>query len=294
MAASADQFTRRRLRSSYISVVISISLVLLVLGIFGLLLVNAGTIATHVRENFSFTILLNDDAPEASVRQFQKSLELKPYVKSTEYISKEEAAAQLRESIEEDFVEFLGYNPLLNAIEIHLRANYANEEQLAYLESEFTQMDIVREVVYDKSLIQLVNKNIERIGLFLLAGCILLTLIAVGLINSSIRLSIYSRRFLIKTMQLVGATKSFIRKPFIWRSFRHGLYGALIAIALMVILLYYADQQIPYLFLMELQNVQWLIILFAGVLVMGIFISMSCTFFALKKYLKLKTDQLYF
>nr|HCQ16197.1 cell division protein FtsX [Cryomorphaceae bacterium] len=152
--------------------------------------------------------------------------------------------------------------------------------------------DIVREVVYDKPLIQMMNENIERISLFLLIGCILLSLIAVGLINSSIRLSIYSRRFLIKTMQLVGATKGFIRKPFIWRSFRHGLYGSLIAIGLLVVILYYIGQNIPD--FLELQDMKLLVVLFGGVLVMGIFISMSCTFFALKKYLKLKTDQLYF
>ncbi|HAD96742.1 MAG TPA: cell division protein FtsX [Cryomorphaceae bacterium] len=262
------------------------------LGIFGLLLVNAGTIAREVRENFSFTVLLNNDASEVAVRQFQKSLELTPYVKSTEYISKEEAAAELKEALDEEFVEFLGYNPLMNAIAIHLKADYVNPEQLSYLESEFAKEDIVREVVYDKPLIQMMNENIERISLFLLIGCILLSLIAVGLINSSIRLSIYSRRFLIKTMQLVGATKGFIRKPFIWRSFRHGLYGSLIAIGLLVVILYYIGQNIPD--FLELQDMKLLVVLFGGVLVMGIFISMSCTFFALKKYLKLKTDQLYF
>tara|TARA_B100001245_G_scaffold234601_1_gene220551 strand:- start:7876 stop:8754 length:879 start_codon:yes stop_codon:yes gene_type:complete len=292
MSVIADRYTKRRLRSSYISVVISISLVLLVLGIFGLLLVNAGTIAREVRENFSFTVLLNNDASEVAVRQFQKSLELTPYVKSTEYISKEEAAAELKEALDEEFVEFLGYNPLMNAIAIHLKADYVNPEQLSYLESEFAKEDIVREVVYDKPLIQMMNENIERISLFLLIGCILLSLIAVGLINSSIRLSIYSRRFLIKTMQLVGATKGFIRKPFIWRSFRHGLYGSLIAIGLLVVILYYIGQNIPD--FLELQDMKLLVVLFGGVLVMGIFISMSCTFFALKKYLKLKTDQLYF
>ncbi|MGB0176549.1 MAG: cell division protein FtsX [Owenweeksia sp.] len=292
MAQIADRYTRRRLRSSYVSVVISISLVLLVLGTFGLLLVNAGNIAREVRENFSITVLLDNDASEVTVRQFQKSLELTPYVKSTEFISKDEAAAQLKESLDEDFVDFLGYNPLMNAIDIRLKADYVNPEQLAYLENEFTQKDFVREVVYDKPLIQMMNENIERIGLFLLAGCILLSLIAVGLINSSIRLAIYSRRFLIKTMQLVGATKGFIRKPFIWRSFRHGLYGSLIAIGLLIVLLYYAGLNIPD--FIELQDLQLLVLLFAGILVMGIFISMSCTFFALKKYLKLKTDQLYF
>ncbi len=287
-----DKFTKRRLRSAYLSVIISISLVLFVLGIFGLLLINASVIAKEVKENFAITVLLNNDASEVEVRQFQKSLELSPYVKSTEYISKEEAAEELKADLDEEFVDFLGYNPLLNGIDIRLNADYVNEEQLATLEKEYAQNDFVNEVVYDKPLIQMMNENIERIGIFLLAGGILLALIAIALINSSIRLSIYSRRFLIKTMQLVGATKAFIRMPFIWRSIRHGLYGALIACSLIGILLYYLTVKVPE--FADLQSILKLSVLFAAIFMGGLLISMSCTFFALRKYLKLTTDQLYF
>src|SRR5690606_5705708 len=198
--------------------------------LFGLLVINAKGIANEVKENFAITVLINNDAPEVEVRQFQKSLELTPYVKTTEFISKEEAAAELKEELDEDFMDFLGYNPLLNSIEVRLKADYVNEEQLAFLEKEYSKKDFVNEVVYDKPLIQMMNENIERIGFFLIAGSILLSLVAIALINSSIRLSIYSRRFLIKTMQLVGATKTFIRKPFIWRSLRHGIFGSLVAL----------------------------------------------------------------
>ena len=280
------------MRSSYLSVIISISLVLFVLGVFGILLLNAGNIARGVRENFAITLLLEDNAPEMEVRQFQKKLEFAPYVKSTEYISKEEAAEELKEELDEEFVEFLGYNPLLNSIDIRLKAEYVNAEKLAEIEEEFTSELFIREVVYDKPLIQMMNENIERIGLILLAGSILLSLIAIGLINSSIRLSIYSRRFLIKTMQLVGATKTFIRMPFIYRSLRHGIYGALVASALLALLLYYLSLKIPG--AGELQTVIDLIILFGGIFVAGIAISLTCTFFALSKYLKLTTDQLYY
>src|SRR5690606_8648525 len=144
------KFTRRRLRSSYISVVVSISLVLFVLGLFGLLVINAKGIANEVKENFAITVLINNDAPEVEVRQFQKSLELTPYVKTTEFISKEEAAAELKEELDEDFMDFLGYNPLLNSIEVRLKADYVNEEQLAFLEKEYSKKDFVNEVVYDK------------------------------------------------------------------------------------------------------------------------------------------------
>ncbi len=292
MSNLPDKFTKRRLRSAYLSVIISISLVLFVLGIFGLLIINAAVIAREVKENFAITVLLNNDASEVEVRQFQKSLELSPYVKSTEYISKEEAAEELKKDLDEEFVDFLGYNPLLNGIDIRLNADYVNEEQLTALEKEYSENAFVSEVVYDKPLIQMMNENIERIGLFLLLGGVLLALIAIALINSSIRLSIYSRRFLIKTMQLVGATKSFIRMPFIWRSFRHGLYGALIACSLIGVLLYYLTLKVPE--FGELQSILKLSVLFAAIFVGGLLISMSCTFFALRKYLKLTTDQLYF
>lgn len=292
MNALPDRFTRRRLRSSYLSVIISIALVLFVLGIFGVMVLNAGQIAREVRENFAITLLIEDAAPEAEVRQFQKSLELAPYVKSTEYISKEEAAEELKAELDEDFMDFLGYNPLLNSIDIRLRAEYVNEEELARLEEEFLRQSFVQEVVYDQPLIQMMNRNIERIGMFLLAGSLLLALIAIGLINSSIRLAIYSRRFIIKTMQLVGATKAFIRKPFILRSLVHGLYGAVLASALLLLTLYYAWQQIPG--LASLQDPLLLGLVFAGLFVTGAIISLACTFFALSKYLSLSTDQLYF
>jgi cell division transport system permease protein len=263
-----------------------------VLGVFGLLLINAKTVSNHVRENFAITVLLKNDAQEIAVKQFQKSLELTEYVKTTEYVSKEEAATQLEQDLDEEFVDFLGYNPLLNSIDIRLQAEFVNEEQLTKLEEQYSKNSIVSEVVYDKPLIQLMNENIERIGIILLGGCILLALIAIGLINSSIRLSIYSKRFLIKTMQLVGANKTFIQGPFIWRSLRHGLIGGIISCGLIFLLVYYAGEKIPD--LKELQNIQLTIALFTGIIITGIFISMTCTFFALKKYLKLKTDQLYF
>ncbi len=292
MSNLPDKYTKRRLRSAYLSVIISISLVLFVLGIFGLLIVNASSIAEEVKENFAITVLLNNESSEVEIKQFQKELEISEYVKSTEYISKDEAAEELKNDLDEDFMEFLGYNPLLNSIDIRLKAEFVNEDQLVLLENEYLNHSFVNDVVYDKPLIQKMNENIERIGIVLFSGGILLGLIAIGLINSSIRLAIYSRRFLIKTMQLVGATKAFIRRPFLLRSIRHGLYGGLIASALVWILIYYIGIKVPD--FAELQDVFKLSVLFAGILVGGLLISISCTFFALRKYLKLTTDQLYF
>lgn len=287
-----DRYTRRRLRSSYASVVVSISLVLFMLGILGVLLVNARTITREVKENFAFQLMLKDEAREVEVKQFQKSLELKPWVKSTEYISKEEAAKTLEEELDEEFLDFLGYNPLLNSIEIHLQADFVTTEQIALIEEELAGAAVVREVVYDKPLIELMNDNLQRISLILLGGSILLLVIAVALINSSIRLSIYSRRFIIKTMQLVGATRGFIRKPFVTRSLRHGLYGSLIALAMLSGVLVFLGREVPQ--FSRMQDPWVLGAVYAAVLVMGLLISWICTWFALGKYLNLKTDELYF
>ena len=280
------------MRSSYASVVVSISLVLFMMGLLGLLVLNARRISDHVKEHFVFTVMLKPDARELEVRQFQKSLGLKDYVLSTEYVSAEEAAALLKEDLDEDFVNFLGFNPLANSIDIRFRANYATTEVLSVVAVELGDHPLVQEVVYDKPLIQLMNENIRRIGVGILGISALLALIAVALINSSIRLSIYSRRFLIKTMQLVGATKRFIRKPFLWRSIRLGIVGALIALTLLAALLVVIERNVPE--LVVIHEVQLMATLAGGTLLLGIFISWICTFFAVRKYLCLKTDELYF
>jgi cell division transport system permease protein len=292
MSTAEQKLTKNRLRSSYLSVIISISLVLFMLGTFGALLLNASQIARYVKENFAVTVILENEASLVAVRQFQKSLQLAEYVKSTEFISREEAAEELKAELDEEFMDFLGYNPLNNSIEVRLNAEYVTEAKISELENEFTGKPFVKEVVYDKPLIQKMNENIRNISLFLIVGSVLLSLVAIALINSSIRLAIYSRRFLIKTMQLVGATKSFIRKPFIYRSLRHGLYGSVVACLLLGLVFFYIEQNIPG--FASLQSFLNYIILGFSIFAAGILISMSCTFFALKKYLKLKTDQLYF
>lgn len=287
-----QRFTKNRLRSSYISVVVSIALVLFVLGLFGTLMLNAKAIVREVKEDFTITVLLENEASPVAVSQFRKNLALASYVKDLKFISKEEAAADLRESLDEEFVDFLGYNPLSDALEVHLQAHFVEQEKLLALQKEFNQRNIVSEVVYDKPLIEQMNRNIRRVSYLLIGGSILLALVAIALINSSIRLAIYSRRFLIKTMQLVGATKGFIRRPFIIRSLGHGLLGAFLAGLLLAVTFYFVQQQIPG----YSRLIHWyqLLLLGAGLILGGVFISLSCTYFALRKYLRLSTDQLYF
>jgi len=280
------------LRSSYFSVVISISLVLFVLGLFGLLILNTQEITRSVKENFSLTILLDEDASKAEVNQFFTTLQVAPYTREVQIISKEDAAEELKQTLDEDFVDFLGYNPLRDGIELRLKAEELEVSKLENLQADFEARDFVTEVVYDKLLIEKMNENLKLLSYGLLGGAVLLTLIAIALINSSIRLAIYSKRFLIKTMQLVGATKNFIRKPFLLKSLLHGIIGSVMAVGLLALLLYYLQQYVPG--LAEMQKIQQLILLAAGIIVSGLVISLSCTFFALRKYLNLKTDQLYF
>lgn len=292
MASVGEKYKKRRLRSAYLSVVISIALVLYLLGIFGILVYKAQIIAREVKENFALTLLISNDASALEVKQFQKKLSLASYVKSTEYVSKEEAAEELQGTLEEDFVDFLGYNPLMNAIDIHLQAEYVDEAKIKELEQSVFNQSFVHEIVYDKDLVTQMNANIKRIGLILIGGSLLLALISITLINNSIRLSIYSSRFIIKTMQLVGATKSFVRRPFITKSMLQGVWGSVVAFGLLLLTVYYANKYVEELAAWQ-DYILWAI-LFGALLLIGLLISTSCTFFALRKYLKIKPDQLYF
>ena len=227
MKKKDTRISKRRLRSSYITSIISISLVLFLLGLIGILLINAKRLSDHVKENIGFTIILNENVKEVDILRLQKSLDAQEYVKSTEYISKEEAASELTEELGEDFIEFLGYNPLGATIDVRFYAGYANPDSISFIEGQINSFEEVKEVFYQKSLLHLVNENIRKISFIILLFSALLFLIAVALINNTIRLSVYSRRFLINTMKLVGATRTFIRRPFLYRSAGHGILAAL-------------------------------------------------------------------
>jgi len=292
MSSNEEKFNKRRLRSAYFSVTISIALVLFMVGLLSVLVLNARTLAKEMRENFTFTLVLKSDAAEVDVRQLVKELQLKEYVKEAEYISKDEAAQLLQEDLGEDFVEFLGFNPLTDALDIRLKADYVNTTEIDRIKAELAANPLVTEVVYDPNLIQLVNENIERIGMLLLGAILLLLFIAIALINSSIRLTIYSRRFLIKTMQLVGATRSFIQKPFLARSVRLGVIGTLVAALLMAVAGFAAYNYLPE--LIDLVTPTTLAAVFVVMLAIGILISLVSTWFAVNKFLKIKTDEIHY
>ncbi|MGB2087527.1 MAG: cell division protein FtsX [Psychroflexus salarius] len=292
MASSFEKYQKRRLITSYFSVVISIALVLFLVGLLGILVLNTQKVADHFKEQIALTIYLDDTAKEVEINQLQKSIALSDFTKSIEFISKDEAAKAYSEEIGEDFMDFLGYNPLQNAIDIYFNADYVSEVQIAEISRDLKEYEFVDEIIYDKPLIALLNDNIKKLSFWVLVISGVFTFIAVLLINSSIRLSVYSKRFTIKTMQMVGATKGFIRRPFIWKSIKLGSIGAILSLIGMAVVLYYLDQSFPELYLIA--NKPILAALFGAVFLLGLIISWLSTFFATQRFLNLKTDELYY
>jgi cell division transport system permease protein len=287
-----ETVTRKKLRSSYATSIISISLVLFLLGLVGLLLLNSQRLSTHVLENLGFSVVLKEEAKEVDIIRLQKNLDAKAYVKSTDYITKEEAARETSEELGEDFIEFLGYNPLPASIVVKFYAQYANNDSIAAIEKELQRFEEVEEVMYQESLIHLVNENVRKISLIILAFSAVMFFIAAALVNNTIRLSVYARRFLINTMQLVGATGSFIRKPFLIRSAGHGVYAALIAILLLVGVIYLIQQE--FMEVISFEDIDMLLILFVFVILLGIILNLISTYFAINKYLRMRSDDLYY
>lgn len=291
MKKPEKDLSKTRLRSSYLTLVVSISLVLFLLGVLGLVLINARGLSDYFRESLSFSVMLDEDAREADIRMLQKDLDAKPYIKETEYISKDQAAAKLKDDLGEDFVDFLGYNPLSPTIDVYLYAGYTNPDSVAKIEKYILEYPIVKEVYYQESLLYLINENVRKISIFLLVISTFLFLIALTIINNTIRLSIYSKRFIIRTMQLVGATRSFIRRPFLLRSAVHGLIAGLIAMILLLGLIYMVEKE--FFALLTFQSVNLLLILAAAIITTGILITVISTFFSVNRYLSISEDKLY-
>ena len=292
MSQYIERYQKRRLISSYFSVVLSIALVLFLLGVLGLLVLNTKKLADHFKEQITVSIFLKDTAKPVEIEQLQKSLALADYTKEANYVSKEDAAEQYSEDIGENFVEFLGYNPLKNSIDVNLKADFVSPTQISEIADEISSKTYVEEVSYDQPLISLLNDNVQRISLWILIASGIFTFISVLLINSSIRLSIYSKRFIIKTMQMVGATKRFIRKPFIWTNIQLGMLGGLIALMALGVVLYYVNTNFPELNLFE--DLIKLGILFVSVFALGVLISWFSTHIATQRFLNLRTDDLYY
>ena len=292
MSSNYDSYQKRRLLSSYFSVVISISLVLFLLGVLGLIVLKSNNVANHFKEKVAMTLFLKDNASKKNIEDFKSSLEKEQFTKRVVYVSKAQAAKDYQRDLGEDFLEFLGENPLKNAIDLRLKADFVTSEKMAELEEKFLKNAFVADVSYDKPLIQILTKNIKQMSFWLLVISSFFALIAILLINSSIRLSIYAKRFNIKTMQMVGATKSFIRKPFLIQSLKLGFIGAFISIVGLFIIIYYLNKYIPELYLLE--DYLTLTYLFGGVLLFAFFIAWASTFLATQRFLNLQTNDLYY
>lgn len=292
MAITESGISKYRLRSSYVTLVVSVSLVLFLLGILGMILINARQLSNYFRESLSFTIMLKEDAREADIRMLQKELDAKPYVKNTEYVSKDAAAVKLKDELGEDFLNFLGYNPLMPTIDVYLLANYTHPDSVRKIEKLILEYPVVDEVYYQESILNLINENIRKISAFLLTISALLFFISMTIINNTIRLSIDSRRFLINTMQLIGANRSFIRKPFLMRSIFFGFVAALIAIGLLMGLMFLVEKEFFTLFTYE--NINLFLLLCLALILTGVIINAVSTFFVMNRYLNMQEDKLYY
>ncbi|MFD0750646.1 cell division protein FtsX [Mucilaginibacter calamicampi] len=281
----------KKTKTIYISTVFGISMVLLMVGLLGLILVHANNLSRYVKENIVLNIYVDEAAHEADVRQLQTQLDANPAVKQAIYVSKELAARNLQKDLGEDFVKFLGYNPLSQSLDVYLNADYANNQQIAKLKTQLAKNPFVKEVKYQQSLVDQMNQNLTAISLVILAFASIFVVVSVALINNTIRLAIYSQRFLIKSMQLVGATKNFIRKPFILYGIWHGILGGLIAVIILIGTLYLANLQIPDLVILQ-NNLEFGVV-FLVVLGLGVFISALSTYLAVNKFLRLKIYDLY-
>ena len=285
---SEEKFNKRRLISTYLSVVVSISLVLFLTGIIGILLVNSKKVADHFKEQIVMTIYIKDSAKEIELKQLQKTLRLNAATKNVIYVTKAVASRRHANEIGEDFMEFLGYNPLLNSLDVYFKASFLNPAMVSKLSKDIALYNYVNEVVYDRPLLELLDQNIKKITFWMLLASGIFILVAVLLINSSIRLSIYSKRLIIKTMQLVGATKSFIRRPFIKTHILMSTLGAIIAMSGMAVVIFEMEKRFPELQIFK--NPLEPAMVFMGVFLLGLGITIISTFFATQRYLNLKSD----
>ena len=286
-----ESVSAKKTKTIYISTVFGIAMVLSMVGLLGLILVEAHNLSNYVKENIVLNVYVDDAASETDVMQLQKQLQTDPMVKDAQYVTKEQAAHNLQKDLGEDFVKFLGYNPLSQSVDVYLKADYANNKDIERFKTALLKNPIIKEVNYQKSLVDQMNENITTISLVILVFAAIFVLLSVALINNTIRLAIYSQRFLIKSMQLVGATKSFIRKPFLLYGIWHGILGALIAIIILVGILTVAYQQVPDLVI--LRSYPEFGAIFILVVGLGIFISGFSTYLAVNRFLRLKIYNLY-
>ena len=288
----SNRTATQKLKTSSVTVVISLALVLFMLGLLGLVVINAKKLSNHIKENVGFQVVLKDTTTQAELDILKQEISSSAFTKEVAYISKDAAAKKLQKDLGEDFITYLGYNPLLSSLDVKLNSDYANIDSLASFEKQIMQKHFVKEVIYHKDMIKQVNDNAKVISIYILIFSGLLLVVAIALINNTIRLSIYAKRFLIRTMYLVGATQGFIRMPFILKGVRQGVIAGLLAGFLLAGFLVLSTNYIPD--LLQLQDPNLLAVLFGGIVALGVLISGLSAALSVSRYLRLKTDDLYF
>lgn len=291
MNKKSNSLLKLRLISSSVSIVISLSLVLYVIGLLAYILINTNSFSKKIKENITFSILLKDNAKEIDIVKFQKYIDAEDFAKNSIYITKDEATKNLISELGEDFTDFLGYSPLLASIDLKLKAEYTSYEKIKQLEAELMQSDIVHEIYYHKNLIQNINTNINKILMFLSSFCLLLSIISIGLINNSIRLSIYSKRFVVQTMSLVGAENWQIQKPFLIKSLIQGMYSSIFAIFLLIGSIQLIQKETAS--ILNVNDFKLISFIFIFIFVSGLILSWLSTFFAVRKYIRIDEYKLY-
>ena len=286
-----NKLNKRRIISSYISVVVSISMVLFLFGLLSFTIVNIKNVSTNFKESLTMSIYLKDEAKAVDLNQIKNSLVTSVFVKDLNYISKEEAVSIMKTEFGEDFINELGYNPLINSFDINLVSEYVEDRKIDSISNLLREKNnFIEDIQYDRDLVSMMNTNLKKITMWMFPVTFLLIVISVLIINSSIKLALYSNRWTIKTMQLVGATKRFIRKPFIIKNVFLGLFSSFIASTLLYLTIFYVDKKIPFI---DMFNNIYIIHVFLCVIVLGVVISWISTHFATQKLLNLNTEKLY-
>ena len=286
-----NKLNKRRIISSYISVVVSISMVLFLFGLLSFTIVNIKNVSTNFKESLTMSIYLKDEAKAVDLNQIKNSLITSVFVKDLNYISKEEAVSIMKTEFGEDFINELGYNPLINSFDINLVSEYVEDRKIDSISNLLREKNnFIDDIQYDRDLVSMMNTNLKKITMWMFPVTFLLIVISILIINSSIKLALYSNRWTIKTMQLVGATKRFIRKPFIIKNVFLGLFSSFIASTLLYLTIFYVDKKIPFIDMFD--NI-YIIYIFLSVTVLGVLISWISTYFATQKLLNLNTEKLY-
>jgi cell division transport system permease protein len=291
MNKSKNKTLNRKIISSSASVIISLSLVLFVVGLLSLALINAQKLSNYIKENIGFSIMLKENTNQFEVKKFNKSVDAMPFTKSTSFVSKDAATSELESDLGEEFVDFLGFNPILASIDVKLNPDYSNNDSLSVISNNLIKNSLVHEIYYQKNLISRINNNVKKLSLFLITFCIILFFIAFALINNTIRLSVYSKRFLIKTMRLVGAQNSFIQKPFILDGLYQGMYSAIFAIFMLMGSIQLVQAETAS--LLNITDLKIIGLVFILIFIIGIILSSLSTYFAVKKFINVSESELY-